>query len=373
MLDPSLRTAYCENQTNMSNEHEKVTIREVAAAAGVSRMTVTRVMRQDPLVSPATRQAVQEAIDRLGYEPLQAARNLGRGKPKVIGVIAQRPEDVVVLGLGYEYLTALHMGVLQVCNDADYGMMLFPASSDQTVERLVRRVRAKQVGGYVVAAPATDSPGLLKALRDNGIMFSAINPAAAVAADMTVCSDDRAAVRKMVEQMVTMGHRKIAFAGAGDHQRACRERLAGYMDALASAPGRAMKPIVLETKGIAFADGLALGRELFKSRSRPTAIQCITDDFAAGLIAAAHERRMVLPEEMSIAGFDNIGLAMRLYPALTTATLPVREMAMAATRQVIAVLEGREHTHLGDLECPVVARDSLSPMVDAKAAIHVHA
>jgi LacI family transcriptional regulator len=351
----------------MSSEHEKVTIREVAAAAGVSRMTVTRVMRHDPLVTEATRKSVQEAIDRLGYEPLQAARNLGRGKPKVLGVIAQRPEDVVVAGLGYEYLTALHMGVLQVCNDADYGMMLFPASSDHTVERLVRRVRAKQVGGYVVAAPATDSPGLLDALRANGITFSAINPAAPDTDDMHVCSDDRAAVRSLVAAMLAMGHRKIAFAGAGNHQRACSERLTGYLDALQGMAGKAVKPIVYETKGMAFADGLELGRKLFKSRARPTAIQCITDDLAAGIIAAAHERRMALPEEVSIAGFDNIGLAMRLYPALTTATLPVQDMAMAATRQVIAALEGRQHTNVGPMECTVVERDSLVPPASASS------
>lgn len=73
-----------------------------------------------------------------------------------------------------------------------------------------------------------------------------------------------------------------------------------------------MRPIIYDSKGISFSDGLAIGRDLFSKAKRPTAIQCITDDLAAGLIAAAHERRLLLPEAMSISGFDNFGLATRL-------------------------------------------------------------
>jgi LacI family transcriptional regulator len=343
----------------MSTEHQKVTIREVAAAAGVSRMTVTRVMRNDPLVAPATRLAVRDAIERLGYEPLQAARNLGSGRPKVIGVIAQRRADTEVQGLGCEYLTGLHMGVLQACNDADYGTMLFPASSDQTVERLIRRVKARQIGGYVVAAPATETPGLLDALCSHGIVFSAINPADPEPCALHVCSDDRTAVRALVSALLVLGHRRIAFAGAGDHQRASRERLAGYLDALATAQDGPAEPIILPTAGITFADGLTLGRALLSAHDRPTAIQCITDDFAAGVIAAAHERRMVLPQELSVTGFDNLGLALRLFPPLSTASLPVMEMAMTATQQVITALEGRTATATVQSGCEVVSRASI--------------
>jgi DNA-binding LacI/PurR family transcriptional regulator len=97
-----------------------------------------------------------------------------------------------------------------------------------------------------------------------------------------------------------------------------------------------VRPIVYDSKGISFSDGLAIGRKLFSKVRRPTAIQCITDDMAAGLIASAHERRLLLPEALSISGFDNFGLATRLYPALSTATLPLMSMAVAATRQVSA-------------------------------------
>jgi predicted DNA-binding transcriptional regulator AlpA len=107
----------------------------------------------------------------------------------------------------------------------------------------------------------------------------------------------------------------------------------------------------------------AIGRELFSKSRRPTAIQCITDDMAAGLIASAHERRLLLPEALSVSGFDNFGLATRLYPALSTAALPLMSMAVAATRQVRETLEGRPVTASQQFNCDVVLRESIGEAV----------
>ena len=343
----------------MSTDKPKLTIREVAAEAGVSRMTVTRVMRRDPLVTPKTRAAVEEVISRMGYAPMHAARNLGSTRPRVIGVVSLRTAETEALGLASDYLTTLHLGALQVCNAADYGLIFFPSLDAESVDTLIHRVRSRQLSGYVLAAPATETPHLTEALVDNQIPFSAINPARLSGCPMAVVSDDRLAVRQLVQEMIRQGHRRIAFAGAGGHARANSERLAGYQDAF-NGPGAArLRPIIYESKGIAFADGLALGREIFAKSIRPTAIQCITDDMAAGLIAAAHERRLAMPEALSITGFDNFGLATRLYPALSTATLPLMQMAEAATRQVLNSLEGLEVQRLLHFPCEVVLRDSI--------------
>jgi LacI family transcriptional regulator len=343
----------------MPKETPKVTIREVAAAAGVSRMTVTRVMRRDPLVADATRAAVEAVIQRMGWEPMQAARNLSSNTPRVIGVISLRSAETVALGLGSEYLTTLHLGALQVCNEANYSLIFFPSLEEEDVDTFVRRVKLRQVAGYVIAAPATEKPQLLDALRANRIPFSAINPADPNLCAMSVISDDRLAVRQLVEEMIRQGHRRIAFAGAGGHVRASRERLAGYLEAIEGLKDKSVRPLLYESEGISFSDGLAIGRKLFAKASRPTAIQCITDDMAAGLIAAAHERRLLLPEALSISGFDNFGLAIRLYPALSTATLPLMDMAIAATRQVRDNLEGKPVISPARFSCEVVLRNSI--------------
>lgn len=207
---------------------------------------------------------------------------------------------------------------------------------------------------------ATEKPRLLDALLANSIPFSAINPAEAAACPMSVVSEDRLAVRQLVEEMIRQGHTRIAFAGAGGHVRASRERLAGYLDAIEGLKDKRVRPIIYESSGIAFSDGLAIGRDLFSKSRRPTAIQCITDDMAAGLIAAAHERRLLLPDSLSISGFDNFGLATRLYPALSTATLPLMAMTVAATRQVRDTLEGKPVDAFQRLACSVVLRQSIA-------------
>ena len=227
------------------------------------------------------------------------------------------------------------------------------------MDTFIRRVRNRQLSGYVIAAPATETPQLVDALVDNNIPFSAINPANLSACPLAVVSDDRLAVRQLVEEMIRQGHQRIAFGGAGGHARANSERLAGYKDAFTGPGMSRLRPIIYESKGIAFADGLALGREIRAKASRPTAIQCITDDMAAGLMAATHERRLAMPEALSIGGFDNFGLATRLYPALSTATLPLMKMAEAATRQVLDSLEGLEVPPLLRFPCEVVLRDSI--------------
>jgi LacI family transcriptional regulator len=351
----------------MAHKEAKLTIREVAAMAGVSRMTVTRVMRQDPLVTPKTRAAVEEVIQKMGWEPMHAARNLSSAKPRVIGVISLRSAETEALGLGSEYLTTLHLGALEVCNEANYSLIFFPSLDEEDVDTFVRRVKTRQVAGYVIAAPATEKPGLIDALLENGIPFSAINPADTTACPMSVISDDRSAVRRMVEEMIRQGHRRIAFAGAGGHVRASRERLAGYMDAIEELKDKRVRPVVYESKGISFSDGLTIGRELFAKSRRATAIQCITDDMAAGVIAAAHERRLLLPEALSISGFDNFGLATRLYPALSTASLPLMAMTVAATRQVRDSLEAKPVNAQQHFDCEVVFRQSIGAPHDVKA------
>ena len=343
----------------MAEPKSKLTIREVAAAAGVSRMTVTRVMRRDPLVAPKTRETVEEVIRQLGYEPMHAARNLSSNRPRVIGVVSLRTAETEALGLGSEYLTTLHLGALQVCNQHNYGLIFFPSLDAESPDMLVHRVKQRQLSGYVIAAPATETPGLLEALTVNDVPFSAINPANAHLCAMGVFSDDRQAVRAMVEQMVRQGHRRIAFAGTGEHARAHSERLAGYSDAISVAKGGVLRPQIYKSRGIAFNDGLVIGREIFSKAQRPTALQCITDDLAAGVIAAAHERRLAMPEALSVAGFDNFGLATRIFPALSTATLPMMTMAAAATRQVLDKLEGRDLVHWQHLGCEVALRDSI--------------
>lgn len=327
-------------------------------------MTVSRVLRRDPMVSNETRLKIERAIEELGYEPLQSARNLSSSVPRVLGIIVAKVSEPNYLRLGYEYLSALHLGALQTCMDLDYGLMLFQADSEGGVDSLVRKAKGRQVGGFIVGAPATETSGLLDALVKHDIPFSAINSNQSESFAMQVMSDDRLAVQSLVGNMVAKGHRRIAFVGGGLGLRACTERAAGYLDAMSKLNTLGQEPRIIVTRGIAFDDGLEVGRKLLGKRGAPTSFQCVTDDLAAGLITAALEKGLKLPDDVSIAGFDNFAIAKRVFPSLTTANLPAEEMAAVAARQVIERLEGKMANSQICLPCPVIERQSIAVHVN---------
>jgi DNA-binding LacI/PurR family transcriptional regulator len=109
-----------------------------------------------------------------------------------------------------------------------------------------------------------------------------------------------------------------------------------------------------------FDDGYEMGLQVLSRPDRPTAVQCLTDDIAAGVIAAANRLKISLPDGLSIAGFDNFGLARKITPALTTAGLPAEDMGEAAALQVIDALEGRGRRAVRTLACNIVMRDSIA-------------
>lgn len=321
-------------------------------------MTVSRVMRHEPHVAEKTRRAVQAAIEKLNYEPLHSARNLPSTVTKVIGLVVPHSAEDVPSKTGYEYLSALHLGAMQVCDAHDFGLMLLHVGDATPVEQLVRSARARQIGGYIIAAPVTEVPGLLATLQEQQIAHSSISPLKPPAAGFWVASDERAASRELAMHLGARGHRAIAFVGGSMAIRACRERLLGHRDALKALKLTSRKEWTVLT-GITFEAGVQAGRTLLSRRWIPSAVQCETDDLAAGVIAAAHELGMRLPDDLSVVGFDDFGLAYKVWPALTTAHLPVEEMAAHAAKQVIGALRGTQVSN-ELLPCVLHFRDSVS-------------
>lgn len=347
----------------MVNKPEKITIREVAAHAGVSVMTVSRVLRNEPYVTEDKRVAVQAAIKALGYVPLQSARNLASSVPRAIGLLVPNEAADLENKTGYEYLSALYLGALTVCQERNYTLMMLKGHRVRTVsQELLALVQSRQVGGFVIPAPATELPGLLKALAHHEVPFSAISPLRVDQAPRWVAADERPAVRRLTEHLLELGHRQIAFAGGGP-SRAGFERLAGFKEAMAAA-GVPVKDRFIGTTGFGFEDGLAAGRALLAGPWRPTAVVCANDDVAAGVLAVAHERKLTLPDALSVVGFDNSGLSRKTWPSLTTINLPIAAMAAHAVRQVIAALETAAEPASPTLElpCEPVFRDSVAPI-----------
>ncbi len=344
----------------MGLQHTKVTINDVAERAGVSAMTVSRVIRNKGNIAPETREHVKRIIDELNYEPLSSARNLSGAYSRTIGIVIPDSRDLRQLRHGYEYEYALLVGSLNICKQFDYAVNIVEMGLSDDPAQLVRKVLKRQVGGYIVAAPATEYSNLMRTLKEQNVIFSAISPNEAADIDLLVLADEKAATFSIAQRMLELGHRDLAFVGGLDHHRATTQRQAGFIQAIQAHEDTASIRYAVENCDAVFEAGYEVGMRLLSRQRRPSAIQCLTDDIAAGVMSAANRLNIRLPGELSIAGFDNFGLARKLSPALTTAVLPAEEMAEAATLQVIEALEGRCLKATRTLDCDVITRESMA-------------
>ncbi len=343
-----------------NSPHSKVTIKDVAEKAGVSAMTVSRVMRNQGKIAPETRALVLKVISELSYEPLSSARNLSGAYSRTIGIVIPNANDYREFRHGYEYEYALLIGALNVCKSHDFSVNIIETRDADDVNLLVRKVLSRQVGGYIVPAPASEYLDLLKALKAHDLAYSAVSAFDSTHADLVVTADERGATRELTSRMLDLGHRRIAFIGGAARHRATVERQAGFLEAIAAHPDRLNIEHAVHDCQAFFDDGLETALRVLARPDRPTAVQCLTDDIAAGVIAAASRLKISLPDELSIAGFDNFGLARKMTPALTTAGLPAEDMGEAAALQVIDALEGRSRRSVKTLACKIVSRDSIT-------------
>jgi LacI family transcriptional regulator len=344
------------------------TIYDVAAAAGVSIKSVSRVLRGESKVSAETRERVREAVRELGYAPHPSARNLASSVPSVIGLVTSSSVDFLAARVGSEYRMALQTGALAAALPHGFALRLVPVDlgSATVADELVAQVRTGAVGGYLLAPPAAEMRQLLDRLAKAGVLFAVVNTSNAPEGCTAVTAAERDAVRLMVTRILDLGHRRIAFVAGREGSYATEQRLAGYKDALAMH-GQPFDPGLLAPVGMsAFEEGKAAAVRLLSLANRPTAIVASTDDCAAGVMAAAHERGLTIPDDLSVTGFDDLALAQKVWPPLTTVRHPIERIVELATRRLITLLQPRRRDIPPlpariELPCELVMRGSLGP------------
>jgi LacI family transcriptional regulator len=355
-----------------SKEPAKVTIHDVAAAAGVSIKTVSRVIRDEPKASEATRATVREAIQRLGYVPHASASRLSSSVTPVVGLLSSALSVAAMLRSGYEYRMGLQMGAFAACQAAGFGLSLVRLSEQDPAPaypELLSRVRRRDIGGFVIHAPLCDRKGLLDALRASGTHFATISSWEGLHPGPSVVSNDREIMGAMTRLVLEHGHRRIGFIRGNAGWRDPDLRYQGYQDALAGA-GLALDPALVTQGSFNFAAGRQCAQQLLSLPQPPTAIIASSDEIAAGVIAVAHERGMNLPADLSVTGYDDTDMARMLWPALTTVHQPVEDMAREATRRLVALMRPTRHREPDGpaqlvLRSELVLRQSLAPPAGA--------
>lgn len=303
------------------------TLADVAREAGVSSMTVSRVINREAKVQIETRERVNVVIRRLGYVPNTAARSLAGGQQCRVALLHDNPSAA--------YLSELLVGSLAQASESDAELLVERVESAET---LVRHLLAHRVDGVIVPPPLSDDAGLVDALTAAGLHVALVagTPSAEVCA---VSIDDRAAATEMTRHLIAMGHRRIGFVAGNPNQAASALRRTGYQDALRDA-GIVPDPRLMAQGDFSYRSGLAAAETLLALEPRPTAIFASNDDMAAAAVAVAHRRGLDVPRDVSVCGFDDSALATIIWPELTTVRQPIGDMARLATRRVIEAVRG---------------------------------
>jgi LacI family transcriptional regulator len=311
-----------------------ITIEDVARAAGVSAMTVSRVINKGRNVRESTRAAVLEAVEKLNYSPNTAARSLAAGEAAHIGLLYANPSAA--------YLAQFLIGALHAARSAGVHLVIESCESEDADEQaeVTRRFATSDVEGVVLPPPLSESQPILAELEAMQIPVVTVAMGVPQKDSLNVRIDDHAAAMEMTRYLLELGHRKFGFIKGHPNHVASHDRFRGFCDAIIEAgldPGE----VAVEQGYFSYRSGMIAGDRILSGDQPPTAIFASNDDMAAATVSVAHRRGLNVPEDLSIVGFDDTALATSVWPELTTVKQPISAMAEAALELLIADLRRR--------------------------------
>jgi len=300
--------------------------------AGVSRMTVSRVINDGAKVRQATREAVQGAIRALNYEPNLAARNLVMAGELRIGVIYSNPSAA--------FMSDFLIGVFEEATSAGARLILVRGENGQApAPQELRRLLGSGVHGVVLAPPLGESAVVLDMLHAANLPVAVVAAGSPPADAINVRIDDWQASRAMAQHLLDLGHRRIGFIAGNPDQTASAKRLQGARAAIAAVEGA---ELILAQGTFTYGSGLRAAEQLLDADPPPTAIFASNDDMAAAAVSVAHRRHLDVPRDLTVVGFDDTTVATTLWPPLTTVRQPVRQMAAVALDRLMRALRSTE-------------------------------
>jgi len=332
------------------------TIADVARHAGVSPMTVSRVVNRESNVLPGTVAKVEKSIGALGYVPNVAARNLAGGKQCRIALLHSNPSAA--------YLSEFLMGSLAQASADNAQLVVEYCDDADSTATLVKKLKSHRVDAVLLPPPLCDDTGLVRKINEMGLPMAQIATGKPSRFAHAVMIDDKAAAHAMTQHLIALGHRRIGFIVGNVNQTASALRQAGFESALQEAR-IPIEQELIQQGDFSYRSGLAAAEALLSSSRSPTAIFASNDDMAAAAVAVAHRHHLEVPEDISVCGYDDTAMATTIWPELTTVRQPVAEMARTATALLVEDFRGRlpdgeDKQHL-KLDYVIVARQSDAP------------
>ncbi len=322
---------------------QAVTIKHVAADAGVSLQTVSRVINRDSKVSPQMRARVEASIEKLGYVPSIAAQRMSGSRSYIILALNDRDRTIADWKerQGVDWVDQMLLGGMLKCAELGYRMMieLVDTHSDHVQRELHATIAALQPDGVILTPPHSDNALITAFLADHRIPFArigSIRPGPGIRMTM----DDERAARMATEHLVELGHRRIGFISGSDDYSLSQWRVDGW--------SMAMKAAGFGTSGLlargdfTFASGEVAARHLLGLAEPPTAIIASSDKMSLATLEVARELGLSVPGDLSLVSFDDTPIARFAVPPLTSVDQPIAATASRAVELIIDMQRGRE-------------------------------
>ena len=313
-----------------------VTIKDVAALAGVSPSTVSRTCKNNPSISEETKERVRKAMAELGYEPNFQASNLASQNSRTIGIILPASAKEV-----YEnsfYLEAIQ-GISHYCNGRQYMTTIVTGQDEAEILDAVRSMsRSGKVDGFIVLYSKKEDP-VIDYLFNEGLLYILIGKATQYTNQtIYIDNDNLLAGREAAEYLYQLGHRRIAYLGSDSSLMFSADRKAGYQLALASHQLPVRPEYCVEVKNVSENNEEAI-RGLLMQKDRPTSILVSDDILAVSLERVCLENHLAIPEDLSIISFNNSLFARLTSPQLTSIDIGAGQLGSEAASQIINHIE----------------------------------
>jgi LacI family transcriptional regulator len=313
-----------------------VTIEDVARSAGVSAMTVSRVINKEKNVRDKTRVRVLEAIEQLRYSPNMAARSLAAGDATHIGLLYSNPSAA--------YLSQFLVGALDGARKAGCHLVIEACEGEDEASQVqaARHIATADVEGVILPPPLSESVPILTELAKSDTSVVTVAMGQLYENALNVRIDDFAAAAEVTDYLIKLGHRRIAHITGHPEHIAGAERERGFLHAVRAA-GLDERDIAIEPGYFTFRSGLDAAEKLLSLKRRPTAIFAANDDMAAAVVSVAHRKGLDVPGDLSVVGFDDTSPATTVWPELTTIRQPIAAMATSALDLLLSDLRSRRN------------------------------
>ncbi len=324
------------------SKQSKATMTDVAKLAGVSKKTVSRVLNNEDNVTDLTRVKVQKAMAELDYHANMSARRLATHQSFLISMLYQEFTG--------NYIHDIQTGLLSQFSEYGYSLLVHPCgeNDETTVKTVESMINQSNADGLILIPPICDMAPLIDCLERLDKPYVCISPRESASALKTVYCDDTQATKDLTQHLISLGHRKIGFVVGDLDRRDAHARLEGFNQAM-SLNNIPINPDYIVQGDFNFDSGVSCGHQLLALSDVPTAIFASNDHMAAGVMTAAYEKGLKIPQELSVAGVDDSTIASEIWPPLTTIKQPTLQVGEMAADKLIKQIKKHDIPEINEL------------------------